>query len=116
MSDQPDIKTIQQWVDIISEDLYPDFLLQLQKDIYRAGIDYTIQHQKPKELFQELYLFIVEMMKYNFNDYISLLYAIDISEDKVKSDHGDMIEDLATNATFLILKREWQEVWLRKNL
>jgi len=51
-----------------------------------------------------------------FNDYLNLLYIVDVSEEKIKQLDGSDAIQLSEQVTFLILKREWQKVWFKNKL
>lgn len=117
MSKEYNLASIQKFIDKLSgSDLYPQFLSQIQKDLNRSGIDYTIENSKPKDLFREIQRLLVEKLQYSFNEYVSLLYAVDVSENEVRKADLEDIQDIARYATYLILKREWQKVWYRNNM
>ncbi|WP_148639291.1 hypothetical protein [Aquimarina longa] len=104
----------QQLIDeFTNSDLYPQFLIQIQKDLNRAGIDYIIESKKPQSLFSEITRLLIEKLQNAFNEYLNLLYAVDVSEDKIKSLNSEDSIDIAEYAAYLILKREWQKVWYR---
>ncbi len=95
--------------------LYPQFLAQLQKDIHRAGINYTITKNEPWDIFIELEQLIACRLQSSegFHEYVNLLYAVDVSEYQIRNLQSDKSNDIATYAAFLILKREWQKVCFR---
>ncbi|WP_103069831.1 hypothetical protein [Aquimarina sediminis] len=111
------ITTAKQLIDEVgNSDLYPQFMAQVQKDLNRAGIDYTIKSKKPQELFPEIGSLLIEKLQNAFNEYINLLYAVDVSEVEIKNLRSEDSVDIAEYATYLILKREWQKVWYRNKL
>ncbi|EZH71435.1 hypothetical protein ATO12_07505 [Aquimarina atlantica] len=114
MSNKYNLITTKQLIDEVSNsDLYPQFLAQLQKDLNRAGIDYDIKSKTPQDLFSEVTYLLVEKLQNAFNEYLNLLYAVDVSETKIRSLDSEDSVDIAEHATYLILKREWQKVWYR---
>lgn len=94
--------------------LYPKLILQLGKDFTRSNISFDVpENTKPEEfksyLKEKIYVLLME----KFDDYLNLLYIIDVPEkafSKVKS--TDVVE-VAEEVTYLILQREWQKVWLK---
>ena len=56
----------------------------------------------------------MKLIQNKFNEYLNLLYIIDVSEDQIKKLDGFDRIQLAEQVSFLILKREWQKVWFRK--
>jgi flavorubredoxin len=108
------ITTAKQLIDeVVGSELYPQFIAQLQKDLNRAGIDYIIENKRPNDLFSEIVYLLTEKLQNAFNEYLNLLYAVDVSEAKIRSMDSENSVDIAEYATYLILKREWQKVWYR---
>ncbi|MFD2563957.1 hypothetical protein [Aquimarina rubra] len=118
MSSYLNIVSVDQLMEQVSEsDLYPQLITQLQKDLNRAGIDYEVnQNANPKELFVEIEQLLLEKLNNAFNDFLNLLYAVDVSERDIKNCQSDESTVIAKYATFLILKREWQKVCFRNTL
>lgn len=116
MSEKFNLVPVENFLDQVNDsELYADFLLQIQKDIVRAGIVYQIKSFNPKKLFFEITELLCNTMQHDFNDYVNLLYAVDVSEAEVKKADYQEVENIAKYATLLILKRELQKVWYRKN-
>ncbi|WP_234387158.1 hypothetical protein [Aquimarina sp. Aq78] len=114
MSSKYSLITAKQLMDEVSNsDLYPQFLMQLQKDLNRAGIDYDIKSKAPENLFSEVVYLLIEKLQNAFNEYLNLLYAVDVSEAEIRNLDSEDSVDMAEYATYLILKREWQKVWYR---
>lgn len=97
------------------ENLYLKLLQQLEKDFILANtmlkLDYDIS---PEELFvllkEKLYVLLME----RFDDYLNLLYIIDVPEKVLKEiDAMDAVE-VAEKVSFLVLKREYQKVELKR--
>ncbi len=105
------------FTEAVKADLYPQLVTQLQKDLLRAGIDYTIDPDiKSDDLVLELKNLLYNTLQYAFNDYLNLLYAVDVSEAEIRDFASEKTEDIASYTAYLILKREWKKVWLRNNL
>ncbi len=104
-------------VEVTQSNLYPQVLRQLQKDIDRAGIDYKIDPKiKPKDLIVVINELLLSALQHAFNEYLNLLYAVDVSEAEIRNFKSEKAEDIAGYATYLILKREWKKVWYRGQL
>ncbi len=117
MSDQYSILSVKTLLLKVSDSkLYPQFIFQIQKDINRAGINYKINSSKPEDLFIEIRSLLMEKIQNSFNDYLNLLYAIDVSETQIRNTKPENINNIVDNATFLLLKREWTKVWCRNNI
>jgi len=99
-----------------SETLYLSLIEQINKDFNLAneGIDFPLSIS-PDELKIQLHEKIYRMIQYKFAEYLNLLYIIDVPENEIKQLDGSDLVILAEQVAFLILKREWQKVWFRKN-
>jgi hypothetical protein len=99
-----------------AETLYLSLIEQINKDFNLAneGIDFPLSIS-PNELKIQLHEKIYRMIQYKFAEYLNLLYIIDVPENEIKQLDGSDLVILAEQVAFLILKREWQKVWFRKN-
>ena len=102
--------------DAEKENLYLNLIEQINKDFNLAneGIDFPLSIS-PDELKIQLHEKIYRMIQYKFAEYLNLLYIIDVSEIEIKKLDGSDLVILAEQVSFLVLKREWQKVWFRKN-
>ncbi|MET0946433.1 MAG: hypothetical protein ABWY22_13555 [Flavobacterium sp.] len=102
--------------DAEKENLYLNLIEQINKDFNLAneGIDFPLSIS-PNELKIQLHEKIYRMIQYKFAEYLNLLYIIDVSEIEIKKLDGSDLVILAEQVSFLVLKREWQKVWFRKN-
>lgn len=97
-----------------SKALYNKLVHQLKKDFTLANIDFNpseeIVPSSLKELLKEkIYFLLLE----RFSDYLNLLYIVDVPEKAFSSlDTTDVVE-VAEGVCYLILRREWQKVWLK---
>ena len=102
-----------------NEELFQVFKEQISKDFSLTGIDIdkNLLTFNPKELYQYIQEEITYLIDNNFEKLLSLLYRIDIPEDKIihciKSTGQN--QDIYSNITFLILKRIWIKIWYRFN-
>ncbi|GGX24711.1 hypothetical protein [Aquimarina muelleri] len=99
--------------EVRESELYSQVVMQIQKDLNRAGMDHTIKSEKPQGLFLEIVNLLLEKLHNDFNEFLNLLYAVDVSESEIKKLDSEDSTDIAKYATYLILKREWQKVWYR---
>ena len=104
--------------DLIKEanklNLYKKLVFQLNKDFQRANIDLDFHEDVlPSSLKLILNETIYKLIQEKFSEFLSLLYIIDVPENKVKELDGDDAVKLSEQVTFLILRREWQKVWFR---
>lgn len=96
------------------EKLYNLLLEQLEKDFIYAGVDLKIRKNcSPTKLVETLQNEIRKLILNDFTGYLNLLYRIDVSEVEIKKTDGSNIDVLSKQVCFLILKREWQKVWIR---
>lgn len=94
--------------------LYQKLVQQLNKDLLYANINLQFEDDVlPSRLKLLLHETIYKLIQEKFTDYLNLLYIIDVSEKQIKQLDGSDILQLSENVAFLILKREWQKVWLR---
>lgn len=84
---------------------------QLNKDFRLIGTDYHFEENLiPNEIFLHLQNIIEIMLQNKFDDFLNLLYRIDIDENRIK-EIIDTSNDVINQISFLILKREWKKVW-----
>lgn len=94
--------------------LYKALVNQLSRDFNRANIPATFQEDmSPEELLSSLKEKIYVLLLENFQDYLNLMYLIDVPESAFrKLELTDAVE-VSEQLSFLILRREWQKVWLK---
>lgn len=98
----------------ISFSLYDKLRAQLQKDFDSANISMDLYRlTAPSELTSALHEKIYFLMMERFSDYLNLLYIVDVPEKAFKDIALTDVVDVAHEASFLILRREWQKVWLK---
>ena len=99
-----------------AQTLYTALINQLTKDFGRANISSSFREDMaPEELIsslkEKLYLLLLE----NFQDYLNLMYLIDVPETAFRNLELTDAVEVAEQLSFLILRREWQKVWLKAN-
>lgn len=104
--------------DLIAEvealDLYQKLLMQLNKDLLLANINLQFETEvTPQLMFEMLQEVVFLLIQEKFNDYLNLLYIVDVSERDIKKLDGSDVFNLSKVVAFLILKREWQKVWYK---
>jgi len=97
------------------ENLYEKLLLQLQKDFRLANVDIQISNTIDSKglqslIHEKIYYLILE----KFDEYLHLLYVIDVPESAFKDIHITDVVEVADQMAFLVLKRELQKVWFKK--
>ena len=94
--------------------LYKDLVNQLSKDFARANISSSFQEDMaPEELLSSLKEKLYVLLLEQFEDYLNLMYLIDVPESAFKNLELTDAVEVAEQLTFLILRREWQKVWLK---
>ncbi|PHR73582.1 MAG: hypothetical protein COA67_02305 [Lutibacter sp.] len=90
--------------------LYIKLIEQLNKDFQMTGIDKEFSlDTTPKLLIIQLQGSIHKLISSNYSEYLNLMYRIDVSENQLKKIDVSDFEQVV----YLILKREWQKVWIR---
>lgn len=95
--------------------LYKKLINQLKKDFGLANILFDLSSEVApndlkKKLHEKIYVLILE----KFNDYLNLLYVVDVPEKAFKKIEVTDVVEVAEKVTYLILQRELQKVWLKK--
>jgi hypothetical protein len=89
---------------------------QLNKDFALCNLKKTFTPDLlPIELFTELNEELQGLYANQYDDYLNLLYRVDVSERdilRLKNSHSGQNSD---QMAFLILKREYQKVWIKRN-
>lgn len=98
-----------------SEDLYSKLVVQLRKDFGLANIPIEIpdsldSNELSSRIREKVYYLILE----KFDEYLHLLYVIDVPEKVFKHIHMTDVVEVAEQMTLLILQRELQKVWYKK--
>jgi hypothetical protein len=90
--------------------LYIKLIKQLNKDFQTTGIEVFFSLEiTPKQLVNQLQDSIIRLINSNYSEFLNLMYRIDVSENHLKQIEISEIEQII----YLILKREWQKVWIR---
>lgn len=101
---------------IDAEQLLEKIVEQLNKDFQLANINkqFTVT-LSANSLKNELDTIVLDLITNKYDDYLNLLYRIDIAEKELALIKDDKLIDAMEQISFLILKREFQKVWLKKN-
>lgn len=101
---------------IAPNDIISALVQQLNKDFKLCNLKITYKPDlSPLELYKKLSRDISVLFTMQYDDYLNLMYRIDISEAEllqIKNSNSDQISD---QISFLILKRVYQKVWLKRN-
>ncbi len=98
-----------------TEGLYDKLLLQLQKDFVLANISFEFSKQPSAKVIcnllqEKIYVLILE----KFQEYLNLLYIIDVPENVFKEIETTDVVAISKQVSFFIFKRELQKVRLKK--
>ena len=97
-----------------SLNLISSLIQQIKKDAQLSGLDFQCSANiSAKELVNVVYEFLLNLIINDFGAYLNFLYRVDISEKDLKSIHQIQPKEIAKEVTILLLKREWQKVYLR---
>ena len=100
--------------DIQKEELLEKLIVQINKDMAMSGIEFDLKEQSsPKEIISGLQGLIHDLIKFDFNTYLNLLYRIDVSEKQIRELQETDLSNLSCQVTFVILRKEWQKVWFK---
>ncbi|UII80920.1 hypothetical protein [Flagellimonas sp. CMM7] len=96
------------------ESLYQKLLTQIKKDFEMANARLEFNMDiKPQELRKILHEKIYFLILEKFQEYLNLLYVVDIPESAVKKIQAEDAVDTSAEVCFLLLKRELQKVWFK---
>jgi len=96
-------------------ELYTKLIKQVNKDFLLANIGLDFDEAiLPSSLKYSLHEVVFKLIQEKFAEYLNLLYIVDVSEEKIRQLDGSDMLKLSEKVTFLILQREWQKVWYRK--
>ncbi len=99
--------------------LRPALLAQLRKDYERASVPFPLRDQVAEALSdaawaqalqESLYLLLME----RFDAYLNLMYAADVPEREFRDLQLTDAVDVAQQVSLVLLRREWQKVWMRR--
>lgn len=99
------------------ENLFQQLILQLNKDFQLSNLSETfVLTCTPVELKETLSKILLKLLTDNYDDYLNLMYRVDVSEKELASIKAKNLETTIDQITFLILKREYQKVWFKNRL
>lgn len=95
--------------------LYFKLVKQINKDFELIGLAIEVNENKSSlDLLSQLKKIVSLLIQQNFNDFLNLLYRIDISEQQITKIINSNTVNIEDQISFLILKREWQKVWFKE--
>lgn len=100
-----------------TENLYTRLIQQLNKDFLLSNLSTNFDlSATPDNLKQTLSSVLLHLITNQYDDYLILLYRIDISEKELLKIKNNNLTEIAEQLTFVILKREYQKVWFKNRL
>lgn len=96
--------------------LYSKLIKQIDKDFNTAKAPLELDvHVAPDALCAAIREKIYYLLLERFSVFLQLMYIIDIPETAYREMHARDAVEVAEQIGFLVLKREWQKVWLKTN-
>ncbi len=101
---------------IEGKNLYIHLIKQLNKDFQLANSNNRFQITiLPTELKKKLTAILVHLITTKYDNYLNILYRIDVSEKELLKIKNVNLTNTMEQVVYLILKRECQKVWLKRN-
>lgn len=102
---------------IESEHYLPKLIEQLNKDFQLANIDSVFGSELLiTEVNEQLNKLIYKLITTQYDDYLNLLYRIDVSEKELALVAEVDLKENIKEISFLIIKREFQKVWFKSKI
>ena len=99
-----------------TENLLSKLIEQLNKDFQLSGMCKKVESTcLIEDLIKELTETILNLIQFKYDDYLNLMYRVDVSEKDLATITSNDLTTTVNEIAFLILKREFQKVWLKKN-
>ena len=101
---------------IEAENLYLNLVQQLNKDFQLSNLNFSFEATiSPVDLKEKLSAILARLLTNNYDDYLVFLYRVDVSEKEMAKITATDFPKTVDQITFLVLKRAFQKVWLKKN-
>ena len=112
------VKTTSELLDFAdSKQLYQKLIEQLNKDFLLSNLTQRFESELSPQALKETLKKVLERMLIDaYDDYLNLMYRIDVSEKELSKVRSTELADTADQLTFIILKREFQKVWFKSRL
>ena len=99
------------------EELFTRLIQQLNKDFLLTNLNTSFDiSTTPDDLKEKLRSVLLHLIINQYDDYLNLLYRIDISEKELLKIKDDNLTEIVEQLIFVILKREYQNVWFKNKL
>ena len=91
--------------------LYLNLVQQLNKDFQLSNLNESFEvFNTPIQLREGLSKIILNLLTNNYDDYLNLMYRIDVPEKELATLKTENLEATIEEINFLILKREYKKV------
>ena len=110
-------KTVSELMLVVSKDnLINSIIQQLNKDFHLCNLNINYELDLTASLlFEKLVIDVHELFTDQYDDYLNLMYRMDISEQALLQIIDGNSTYVSEQISFLILKRAYQKVWLKSN-
>lgn len=99
------------------ENLYSHLIQQLNKDFMLTNLNTKFElDASPAKLKESLQEVLVHLITNRYDDYLNLMYRIDIGESTLLKIKGDQLSAIIEQLCYVVLKREFQKVWFKNRL
>jgi len=103
--------------EIQQKELLVNLILQLNKDFTMVGLDFNLSKEStPNVVVSYVEIYILNLIKKDFNSYVNLLYRIGVPEKQVREIKENDIQTISKKVAILILRKEWQKVFFRSRI
>lgn len=98
------------------ENLYSALIEQLNKDFQLSNLNYSFEKNiLPINLKEKLAMTLLNLINSQYDDYLNFLYRVDVPEKELLKIKEEDLNNIIEEITYLVLKREYQKVWLKHN-
>ncbi len=111
---QQNLKVLELLKKVTNENLYQNLVIQLNKDFQLSNVNERFDlSSEPNQLKNTLATILLKLITKQYDDYLNLLYRIDVSEKELLTVKSNNLEATVEQITYIILKREYQKVWFK---
>jgi len=108
--------TLELLANIEQKNLFLKVIDQINKDFQLANLNERVNSKiSPLELIELLKGLLLKLINNHYDDYLNFLYRVDVSEKELLTIQENDLPKIIEKITFVVLKRECQKVWFKKN-
>ncbi len=108
--------TLELLQNVETENFYSALIVQLNKDFQLSNLNHSFEKNiSPDGLKEKLALTLLNLINNQYDDYLNFLYRVDVPEKELLKIKEVDLNNIIEQITFLVLKREYQKVWLKHN-